>query len=109
MFWRARGYYREGRGWLEQALAKDGRASVVARAKALEALGWTAIDLGDMEGAETAAEEGLELSKEAGIEGSHVASFRKILGKVAGIRGDYERAAELFEESLALAGRPRTS
>ena len=34
-FWDMRGYYGEGRRWLEEALAKDGRASAV-RAKALE-------------------------------------------------------------------------
>src|SRR5215204_5645368 len=42
-FWWMRGYYDEGRRWLEAALAKDGRASA-ARAKALEAVGWLADD-----------------------------------------------------------------
>src|SRR5829696_699880 len=37
-FWEAHGHYSEGRRWLEEALAKDDRASVAARVKALEGL-----------------------------------------------------------------------
>src|SRR5829696_5818973 len=54
-FWWMRGYYDEGRRWLEAALAKDGRASA-ARAKALEAVGWLADDQGDIDLAVAAAE-----------------------------------------------------
>jgi len=60
-FWWMRGHYSEGRRWLEEALAKDGRASAV-RAKALEAVGWLADDQGDIDRAVAAAEEGLSLS-----------------------------------------------
>ena len=101
-FWRARGHYDEGRGWLERYLAKADLASAEVRARALEAAGCLAYDQGDLERAVVAAEEGLELGDRAEIELSRVASFRGILGAVAGIRGDYDRAAELFEESLAL-------
>jgi len=38
-FWEARGYFDEGRRWLEQALAKGSRASA-ARAKGLDGVGW---------------------------------------------------------------------
>jgi predicted ATPase len=54
-FWWMRGYYDEGRRWLEAALAKDSRASA-ARAKALEAVGWLADDQGDIDLAVAAAE-----------------------------------------------------
>jgi predicted ATPase/DNA-binding CsgD family transcriptional regulator len=102
MFWFARGYNGEGQRWLEQALIKDGQASVTARAKALEALAWLADVQDDMDKVEAAAEEGLRLSEEAGIGGSLAASLTNVLGDVAMTRGDYERAKELLEESLAL-------
>ncbi len=99
-FWWAQGYYREGRGWLERALAVEGRVSVWARAKALDALGWLAHGQGDIDQMVTAAEEGLKLSKGAEIEGGMTAPFLDMLGAKAETSGDYERAAELFEESL---------
>jgi tetratricopeptide (TPR) repeat protein len=101
-FWHVRGHFEEGRRWLEQALAKDSRASASARAKALDAVGGLAHDQGDIDRAEAAAQEGLELSARADIESGRVASFRRTLGITAEREGDYERAAELHEESLAL-------
>jgi tetratricopeptide (TPR) repeat protein len=101
-FWWVRGHYDEGRRWLETALAKDGRASV-ARAKALEAVGWLADDQGDIERAVAAAQEGLSLS--AGAEIIDAAPFLRILGSAASIQGDHDRAAQLYEESLALSRR----
>jgi predicted ATPase/class 3 adenylate cyclase len=101
-FWHIRGYFDEGRRRLEQALARDGQASASARAKALEAVGGLAHDQGDVARAKSAAQEGLELGARADIEGGRVASFRRTLGITAEREGDYERATELYEESLAL-------
>jgi predicted ATPase/DNA-binding CsgD family transcriptional regulator len=101
-FWYARGYHGEGRGWLEDALAKHGQAPAAARAKALDAVGWLAHDQGDMVRTVAAAEEGLKLGTEAEIDGSCAASFRNMLGEAARHRGDYEQATELFEEGLRL-------
>ena len=53
--------------------------------------------------AEEAAEEGLKLSKEAGIKGVVVPDFLLILGDAAAMRGDHERAKELAEEGLVLS------
>jgi len=100
-FWWMRGYYSEGRRWLENALEKGGRASA-ARVKALEAVGWLADDQGDIDRAVAAAEEGLRLGAEAEIQNSSAAPFLRILGSAAYVRRDYERATRLFEESLAL-------
>jgi hypothetical protein len=61
-FWHGQGHYSEGRRWLEEALSKDNRASVVARVKALSAVGWLAMDQDDPDRVVAAAEEGLELS-----------------------------------------------
>jgi predicted ATPase/class 3 adenylate cyclase len=105
-FWDMRGYYGEGRRWLEEALAKDGRASAV-RAKALEGVGWLADLQGDIDRAVAAAEEGLSLSARVKIESSVRASFLRILGSAAYVHGDHEQAARLYEESLALSREAR--
>ena len=100
-FWEARGYFDEGRRWLEQALAKGSRASS-ARAKALDGVGYLALELGDVDRAVAAAEEGLKLRTQLELEASVAASLLRLLGITAEIRGDYERAIELARESLAL-------
>ncbi|MCD6054369.1 MAG: adenylate/guanylate cyclase protein [Rubrobacteraceae bacterium] len=105
-FWWMRGHYSEGRRWLEEALAKDGRASAV-RAKALEAVGWLADDQGDIDRAVAAAEEGLSLSARVKIESSVTASFLRMLGSAAYVHGNHEQAARLYEESLALSREAR--
>ena len=105
-FWDMRGYYGEGRRWLEEALAKDGRASG-ARVKALEGVGWLADLQGDIDRAVAAAEEGLNLSARVKIQSSDRASFLRILGSAAYVHGDHEQAAQLYEESLALSREAR--
>jgi len=102
MFWEAHGHAGEGRRWLEEALAMDYQASISARVKALEAVGWLTVWQMDLDRAEAVAREGIELSAEAGIESSPAASFRTMLGIAATLRGDFERAKELLEESLRL-------
>ena len=104
LFWLARGYYGEGRGWLDGALARDGGASVMARVKALGAASVVARRQGDLDRAKSAAEEGLRLSAEAGAGGGHdVAFFTNMLGLVSLLRGDPERATKLAEEGLMLS------
>src|ERR687894_671090 len=103
-FWYMEGYYGEGRRWLEAALGKDwGAAAAEARARALEGVGWLASSQGDLDRAQAAAKEGLKLSTEAGLGDIVVADLRNVLGEaIARQRGDYEWAAELLTESLAL-------
>jgi predicted ATPase/DNA-binding SARP family transcriptional activator/DNA-binding CsgD family transcriptional regulator len=108
-FWRARGYYGEGRRWLERALCEEGRTSAGARAKALDGVGWLASEQHDIDRVQAAAEEGLELSEEAGIGGVILADFKNLLGEAAWLRGDYKRASELFEESLGLHREARNN
>jgi predicted ATPase/DNA-binding CsgD family transcriptional regulator len=103
MFWHAHGHYGEGRKWLEEALAKDDQVSVAARLKALEGVFWLTYDQQDLDRAEAAAQEGLKLSAESEIEDSFAASFRTMLAYAPRLRGDYEQAKELLEESLALS------
>ena len=56
---------------------------MAARAKALEGVGWMAIDQRDLDRAEAAAQEGLKLGAEVEIESSLAASFRTMLGYAA--------------------------
>ena len=102
-FWVRGGHYDEGCGWLEAVLAKRGRTSAVVRAKALNALGWLAQWQGDVERASIAADEGLQLSIEEGIETRVTNSLRLLAGFIAEQRAEYERATGLFEESLELS------
>jgi predicted ATPase/class 3 adenylate cyclase len=103
MFWEAHGHYREGRRWLEKALAKGNGASTVARAKVLEGLAQLASYSGEVDQAVIAAHEGLELSEQAGLGGAVAAGFLRILGMMATMRGEDDRAKELLEESLTLS------
>jgi predicted ATPase/DNA-binding CsgD family transcriptional regulator len=108
-FWRARGYYGEGRRWLERALSENGRTSAAARARALDGVGWLASEQRDMDRVEAAAEEGLKLCDEAGIGGVILADFKNLLGEAAWLRGDYERAGKLVEEGLILHREARNT
>jgi predicted ATPase len=100
-FWSVRGYYGEGRSWLEEALAMDGRGSPEVRAMALAGAGMLARQRGDLQRGEEASEEGLELL-------AHEASEAKLWllacsAWVAYSREGHERAMQLFEERLALS------
>ena len=102
-FWHAHGHMGEGRKWLEAALAKDGRASVTARIKALEASFWLTFDQWSYDRAKAIAQEATELSAEVEIGSSLAASLRIMLAAPAWVGGDYERGKELLEESLAIS------
>jgi predicted ATPase/transcriptional regulator with XRE-family HTH domain/Tfp pilus assembly protein PilF len=104
-FWEVRGYLSEGRGWLEQLLARGQHdsgpaAGTAARAKALRVAGVLAHQQGDYERATTLYEESLTLSRALG-DGRGEADALNNLGTVAHQRGDYGQATTLYEESLA--------
>jgi non-specific serine/threonine protein kinase len=106
-FWYLRGYFSEGRKWLEEALAQSSRAPTAARARALHRVSWLALLQGDLDRAEEASEGGLGLE---GVElfrtesgDSIAAELQRMLGMVVGTRGELERETELLEESLALS------
>jgi predicted ATPase len=104
-FWWIRSHYSEGLRWLENALAVDGRGSPSVRAMALAGIGEIASHQGDLDQAQEACEEGLELL-------AHEASEAKIylllsLGKVARMREDYRWATQVNEESVALSREMR--
>ncbi len=126
-FWYVRGYYTEGRGWLEGLLAlapapqpravgdSDGAGSdatgaegapdvsAQARALALSAASNLARVQGDDERALAAAAEALALARghQAGWAAWAAGTSLHLLGQIAWDRGDLERAAAYLEESMA--------
>jgi tetratricopeptide (TPR) repeat protein len=104
-FWSMRGYHSEGRRWLEEALAMDGRVSPEVRAMALAGVGELAFDQGDLDRAKEACQEGLELLEHEEGREAREAKLNLLvwLGFVAWVREEYERAKQLFEEGLALS------
>jgi tetratricopeptide (TPR) repeat protein len=103
-FWSMRGYYSEGRRWLEAALAMEGRGSPEVRAMALAGAGGLAWEQGDYDRTQKACEEGLELLVNEAREASEARLWLLIYwGWVVREREDYGQAGELFEEGLALS------
>ena len=101
-YWFGRGYFGEGRRWLEASLAAEAPGSVAARVKSLDALGRLANWQGEMDRVEAVVQEGLRLSAGAEVEVRVVASLREAMGDVARVREDYERAEEWYQGGLAL-------
>jgi predicted ATPase len=101
-FWWMRGHNSEGRRWLEEALAMDGRGSPEVRAMALAGVGYLALEQGDLDWAKEVCEEGLELLLHEGREAREAKLIALAgLGWVALDREEYEQAKQLFEEGLA--------
>jgi predicted ATPase len=140
-FWRVRGYAREGRDWLERAVALASSAdtagfaaaefglgklsvelgdwaaaeahyrksldayrrlgSVVAEGEVLSALAMTSLNRRAFDDAKMLGEEALTIAQNASDQRGGATALR-ILGMIAREQGEYERALELFEESMAL-------
>lgn len=103
-FWAVRGYFEEGRGWLEAALKGSNNASAGFRAKALNAAGYLALSRGDHRAAHSLLEESLAIQRRLG-EQAGIAISLSNLGAVALQQGDHAAARSLFEESLAIRRR----
>src|SRR5215218_11067879 len=100
VFWSVRGYYSEGRRWLKEALAINGRVSPEVRAMALAGVGSLAEDQGDLDRAKEACDEGLELLANEAREASEAKlCLLALLGWMAWQREEYGQAQQLFEES----------
>ena len=100
-FWWVRGYWSEGRAWLERALAGGGGAPPSVRAMALLGASWLAREQGDVVRAVALAEESLTLYRELGDTRGTADALRG-LGWVARRQSDLEQAAARLEESLGL-------
>jgi predicted ATPase/class 3 adenylate cyclase len=101
-FWWTRGYDSEGRRWLEEALEAGRRGSMESRAMALAGVGALASHQGDLDRAQEASAEGLDLLVGEVTERSEVKLHLLLtLGYVAFEREDYDKATRVFEESLS--------
>jgi predicted ATPase len=102
IFWVTRGYWSEGRRWLESALGAGTEGDPQLRVDPLWGAGLLALWQGDLERGRAAADELLALAAEtdssrASAVGSHIAAI------VASTRGDWDQAAQLHAESAQLA------
>jgi non-specific serine/threonine protein kinase len=100
-YWSVRGYYPEGRGWLERAIAHGECAPVAARIRALLAAGWMARSMDDSGAAERFQAEAMDLARVTADQES-IARALQAMGQVDLQRGDFERAAARTEEALTL-------
>jgi predicted ATPase/DNA-binding XRE family transcriptional regulator len=107
-FWQMRGYWQEGRVWLERFLSlQQSLRSLESeqirklRADALKGVGCLVVSQGDYRAAAPLLEESLELYR--GLKDTRGKAFTlNALGVIADGRGDYAGAAVRYEESLAL-------
>jgi predicted ATPase/DNA-binding CsgD family transcriptional regulator len=101
-FWDLRGEHDEARRWLEAALGAKGTASPVLRAAACSQFGMFMREQGDLGQAELQFSQALVFATEDGDPLS-VSIALDNLGWTAGLRGEYERAAELCDRALVLS------
>ena len=97
-FWSVRGYFGEGRVWLERFLAQAPEPTM-AQAKALHGAGVLAYRQGDYPAAQAHYEQSLGLYRELG-DTQGVAVVLNSLGELARIQSDYSLATACYEESL---------
>ena len=106
-FWYVRGYFSEGRTWLEAALAippdsgERTREWIVARTMTLTAAGLVALEQGHHPQGIALAEEALALSRELS-DRYGMAQILELLGFIA-FSSDPSRATALMENALALS------
>jgi tetratricopeptide (TPR) repeat protein len=100
-FWQFRGYFGEGRSWLDRLLAATPDEPIEERTIGLEAAGVLAWNQGDLAAAETLLHRALALAVAQGDEPGR-ARLLNNLGNVRNLMGDLDGAASHFEESLAL-------
>ncbi len=100
-YWEIRGYFNEGRAYLEQALSNNPDAPAYERANGLRGAGMLAFQQGDFEQALVLHQESLALFREVGFP-LGVARELDVLGEIAYYRGDRIQAIEYHTESLAI-------
>jgi predicted ATPase/Tfp pilus assembly protein PilF len=110
-FWNIRGYFSEGRSYLQRSLAlpttwhnddpKTQESNKAARIKALLASSSLAAAQGDYPQAQAYAQESLALSHDM-TDTHNIATSLNSLGVVAFAQGDYTHAQEYYSESLKL-------
>jgi tetratricopeptide (TPR) repeat protein len=100
-FWNERGYFREGRTWLEAGLSQRNRLPKDLRASLLRVSARLAGRQGDFDLAEAHALDSVTLSRELGNK-ANLAKALNTLAAVSSERGDVARSMLYSEEVLAL-------
>jgi predicted ATPase/DNA-binding SARP family transcriptional activator len=101
-FWYLRGYYNEGRRWLERALAVSAHdIPAVERRRPLDGVGVLAWMQADYVAARAYIESSLAISRDLG-DSRGVAYSLRALGTVARDQGDVAESRSFFQASLAL-------
>jgi predicted ATPase/DNA-binding XRE family transcriptional regulator len=100
MLWHIRGYWREGRRWLELSLGRSATDDARLRAKGLNAASWLAWDEGDYEAAGTYCEQALAISRSIADDWSIGWSVGR-LSHVRWMQARYLEAAALADEAIA--------
>ena len=108
-FWEVRGYFSEGRQWLDRVLEKaKGQAGTLAGSSALgnvfNGAGNLAYKQGDYAAAQSLYQEGLAFFRRIGQPQGTAAAFHN-LGIIAFCRGDLAGARILYQEGLAIRRR----
>jgi non-specific serine/threonine protein kinase len=98
IFWIRRGYIREGREWLTNAVARSGELPAPRRARVLFAAGAAALNQGDYAAARSLFEESLTLSREL-VDKGQIALTLLRLAFAAFCQCDYPEAEALSEQS----------
>ncbi len=104
LFWYIRGFYCEGLGWLERALATASDADSAARAKATWGAGFMAVLTGDIPRGAALVTEALAMARRVG-DVSLVARSLDVQGLLAFFGDEAAAARELTEKSVELARR----
>jgi predicted ATPase/transcriptional regulator with XRE-family HTH domain len=100
-FWYTRGYFREGRRWLESALSADSGSASAAHAKALNGVGVLRHFLGDHELARNSHEEARALYERLGDQ-QNLAFSLVCLGSIEANECKYPIAGGIIGEALAI-------
>lgn len=101
-FWQIRGYWTEGRRWLEAALAHSADAPPDLQGRALSRAAVLAQFQGDYAQARALTEQSLALQRSLGDHAGMAASL-STQGNIAYHQGDYRAAEQLHMESLTHA------
>lgn len=100
-FWWMRGYFSEGRGFLERALKMSEGEETSARAKALSGAGILAEAQGDYAVAVLHYQQCLSVSRTLG-DNTSIAQALNNLGKAASSQSEWESARNYYAQGLAL-------
>ena len=100
-FWYMRGYFSEGRGFLERALARSDGEGTLVRGKALTGAGILAEAQGSYVRAVAHHKESLAIYQRIGDD-AKVGQALNNLGSTATSQGDWESAGDYYEQGLAL-------